>query len=374
MAKKQKPPVTAPPPALPTYGLAQPQAQRAAFTGFFLLMAVLAGMIVWPHLTAIIFAGILAGTFSPLQRFLVQRRQWLPHRAATVSCLLIVVVVFLPATYVLVRLTHEVAAAYRVAQAPETTAMLGEYLFGEGRVAAAGERIFAFFLPDQPYNAATVQTIFLDAAQQLSGSVLALLNAMVGNLFAFLYQFMVMLLVVFGLLAYGGDLRQFIAGMSPLPSRDMETILGRFNEMNYVTLVCNFIGGVIQGGLAGISFALAGVPSPLLWTVVMVVLAFIPLVGISFISVPAALYLLATGQTGAALGVFVWCAAVALITENWFKPLFMGNRVRLNSLLILLSILGGMSAFGMAGIFYGPLIVLLFLTAAEFVRRAYART
>ena len=374
--KNRKPaPAQAPgqsPAATPAAAAAgNPLAHRVAFTGFFLLMAVLAGMLAWPYLTAIIFAGILAGTFAPLQRFLTMRRGWLRHRAATVICLLIILVIFLPSTYILVRLTQEVAAVYRMAQSPETTQALRNLLFGEGRLALATERVFGFFLPDQPYTPDSVQGMFLDAAQRLSGSTLALLNAMVGNLFAFLLQFAVMLLVVYGLLVYGRDLRQFVAGLSPLPSADMATILDRFNEMNYATLVCNFLGGIIQGGLAGACFALAGIPSSLLWTVVMVVLAFIPLVGISVVFVPAALYLLAAGKTGAALGVFVWCAAVAFLTENWFKPIFMGERVRLNSLLILLSIVGGMGAFGMAGIFYGPLIVLLFLTAAEFVRRAY---
>lgn len=366
-------PATPPVPAKPAAVVGGKQlAHRVAFSGFFLLMALLVGMLAWPHLTAIIFAGILAGTFHPLLRYLVERRGWLRTRAANIICLLIIVVVFLPASYILVRLTHEIAAVYRLAQAPETTQMLRELLFGEGRLALAAERIFNFFLPDQPYNALSVQAMFLDAAKRLSGLSLALLNAMVGNLFEFFFQFVVMLLLVYGLLVYGPDLRHFLSELSPLPATDMEIILDRFNEMNYVTLVCNFLGGIIQGGLAGLCFALAGIPSSLLWTVVMVVLAFIPLIGISVVYIPAALYLLAIGQAGAAAGVFVWCTAVALVTENWFKPIFMGERVRLNSLLILLSILGGMSAFGMAGIFYGPLIVLLFLTAADFFRRAYS--
>lgn len=345
-------------------------ARRVAFTGFFFFMAALAGMLAWPHLTAIIFAGILGGTFAPLQKYLVRKRRWDKERAAILVCLVVIAVIVLPSTYILVRLADEITAAYHVVQAPETMQSLRDHLFGEGRIAATAERVFRFFHPDDPYNPETVQAILEEIARTLSGSAIELLNSVIGNLFEFLYQFTVMILVVFGFLAYGEDLKRFLTGLSPLPSRDMETILGRFNEMNYVTLVCNFIGGLIQGGLAGIAFALAGVPSPLLWTVVMVILAFIPLVGISFVSVPATIYLLAIGRTLPAIVLLLWCVAVGFLTENWFKPIFMGNRVRLNSLLVLLSILGGMSAFGFAGIFYGPLIVLLFLTASDFVRRA----
>jgi len=141
--------------------------------------------------------------------------------------------------------------------------------------------------------------------------------------------------------------------------------------MNYITLVFNGICGIIQGVLAAVGFWIVGIQSLLLWTVLMILLAFIPLLGISLIYIPACIYLLIMGKYFYAAFLFIYCTLVALLTENWFKPAFMGKHVEMNSLLVFFSIIGGMSVFGMAGIFYGPLVISLFLTMAKLYKRKY---
>jgi predicted PurR-regulated permease PerM len=143
--------------------------------------------------------------------------------------------------------------------------------------------------------------------------------------------------------------------------------------MNSVTLIGNGVGGVIQGGLAGIAFAICGFQSVFMWSVIMVILAFIPLVGISIIYIPACIYLFITGSVASAISLFVFCSLVAFITENWFKPKYMGGQVKINSILVLLFILGGMGAWGMAGIFYGPVICVVFMTMVEIYHQKYAK-
>lgn len=349
-----------------------PLVHRVVFTALFLFMFALIGMLASGYLTAIIFAGILAGSFHPLLRRMIENWGWPRKWAAPVLCLVIVLSVFLPCVYILVRLTQEVVSVYRLVQSPETEKLLREALFGGGTVSDIGREVFQFIFPDRPYNVEGVQSMVFDFAKRLSGSALSLVNSIVGNMLNFGFQFLIMVLLIYGFFLYGPDLRRFLSQLSPLPSDDEALILRKFNEMNYVTLVCNGIGGIIQGVLAGVAFGIAGVASPLLWSVVMIVMAFIPLVGISFVYVPATLYLLAVGKVWTAISLFVWCSAVAFLTENWFKPMFMGNRVQINSLLVLFSIVGGMTAFGMAGIFYGPLIVFIFLTTADLYNRKYA--
>ena len=143
--------------------------------------------------------------------------------------------------------------------------------------------------------------------------------------------------------------------------------------MNYVTIVCNGLGGIIQGVLAGIGFWIAGIPSIILWTVVMTFLAFIPLLGISIVYVPAVIYIFLKGKTAAAVILFIYCTAVALIVENWFKPRFIGQRIKINSLFVLFCIIGGMSYFGIPGIFYGPIIGIVFLTLVELYHAHYLK-
>ena len=146
----------------------------------------------------------------------------------------------------------------------------------------------------------------------------------------------------------------------------------KFNQMNFVTLVCNGLGGLIQGILAGIGFWFAGIKLIVLWTTIMIILAFIPLLGISIIYIPACIYLAVTGKTITSIALFIYCTLVALVTENWFKPLFIGKRIEISPLLVLFTIIGGMSVFGVGGIFYGPVIAILFLTMVELYHSFYS--
>jgi predicted PurR-regulated permease PerM len=64
---------------------------------------------------------------------------------------------------------------------------------------------------------------------------------------------------------------------------------------------------------------------------------------------------------------------VALIIENWFKPWFIGQRIKINSLFVLFCIIGGISYFGIPGIFYGPIIGIVFLTLVDLYHAHYLK-
>ena len=145
----------------------------------------------------------------------------------------------------------------------------------------------------------------------------------------------------------------------------------KFNQMNFVTLVGNGIGGLIQGTLAGMALWMAGIESIFLWTTAMVILAFIPMVGMSVIYVPAGIYLWFSGKITEAIAVLTFCTLVAFWVEQWFKPKFVGKRVAMHSVLVFLAILGGMTVFGFLGIFYGPLIMSIFLTFVDLYKKRY---
>ena len=347
--------------------------QYIFFILMFLVMIFLMGLLIRPYISPLIFGLILAGSFYPLMEFGIRKLKWNRALVAALTCGAIVLLVFLPSIYIAVRLTQEIIAVYAKIQKAFDGAALQETFFGDGYIAALSRRGFEFIFADKEYNVKTVQTILMSGVKSAGGYALKTLNAWLSNTFAFLFQFAVMLLIIFAIFLEGPTLKKFILDLSPLPDEDEELIMKKFNEINYVTLVTNAVGGVLQGGLAGIGFAFAGLGSPLLWTVLMTVLAFIPLLGISVVYVPASLYLAITGEFLKAGLLFSFCTFVALGAEYWFKPLFMGNRAQINSLLVFFSILGGMSAFGMAGIFYGPLIVAIFMTFVSLYQEKYAR-
>jgi predicted PurR-regulated permease PerM len=196
-------------------------------------------------------------------------------------------------------------------------------------------------------------------------------SAFGSNVLKFLVNFVFMLLVIFFLLIDGKKLIAFLVELSPLPDDQDRKLMLKFHEMASVVLVVNGISGLIQGILGGAVFAIFGLSSPFLWGSIMAILAFFPIVGISVVFIPASVYLFLKGRIGAGIFFFVFYLIVSFVIEYAVKPKLVGNRVQIHTLLVFVAVLGGLKAFGILGIIYGPLVVTAFLTLTDIYRSSY---
>lgn len=322
----------------------------------------------WPFLSSIIFAGILAGSFTPLMR-VIDSRLHLPKWSAIIVCLVIILAIFLPSIFIVIKLSEEALILYQsisklLLESDWEKMILGFQSFPEV-VRKAIE------MADLQLNANSIKGVLLDTSKEISTGVINVLNSWIANIFSFFLRFIIMIIVIYTLLVDGTKIKAFMFSFLPLPEDEVTLVIDRFNQINYVTLIGNGMGAIIQGLLAGIGFWMAGVESITLWTTVMIVMAFIPLVGISIVYVPACLFFLITGETFIAIVLFSYCTLVSLVVENWFKPKFVGTHTKIHSTVIFLSIIGGMTAFGVPGIFYGPLIISIFLTFVDLYHKRY---
>ncbi|MCP4756587.1 MAG: AI-2E family transporter [Proteobacteria bacterium] len=338
------------------------------FFFFYLVLVGLIGVMLWPFITAIIFAGILAGSFNPVTDFF-DRRLKRRKLSAVLVCLIIILAIVLPSVFIVIRLLEEALMLFQTINNYLTDEELESLLFGVKYFDEILQDLF--LMADMEFSVESVKGLLLDATKSASSTIFDFLNSLIGNIVSFVIDFLIMMVVIFSLLVNGSRFKEFLLAFSPLPDDEEELVFERFVQINYVTLVGNGIGGLIQGGLAGIGFWMAGLQSIALWTTMMVILAFIPLVGIIIVYLPACIYLIIIGNSISAVVLFIYCSLVALVVENWFKPKFVGNRVKINSTLVFLSILGGLSVFGVAGIFYGPLIISIFLTFVELYHQRY---
>jgi predicted PurR-regulated permease PerM len=198
-------------------------------------------------------------------------------------------------------------------------------------------------------------------------------RSMTANIFNFVVNFFFMLLIVFYLLIDNQRLGSFIVGLSPLPDDQDEKLILKFKDMASAILLGNGLGGLIQGTLGGIVFAFFGFRSPFLWGVIMALLAFLPIVGVGAVFLPAALYLILQGRLAAGIFFIVFYAVLSGGIEYLFKPKLVGKRVQMHTLLVFLSIIGGLKLFGILGIIYGPLVVTAFLTLTDIYKSSYQR-
>jgi predicted PurR-regulated permease PerM len=111
-----------------------------------------------------------------------------------------------------------------------------------------------------------------------------------------------------------------------------------------------------QGVLAGLGYWVAGVQAPVMWGAITALVSLIPFVGpIVWLSLAAGL--LIQGQTAAAIGLFLWGALVVSWVDNLIRPLVISGPTRIPFLLVFLGVLGGVNAFGLIGLFLGPVIL-----------------
>jgi predicted PurR-regulated permease PerM len=145
-------------------------------------------------------------------------------------------------------------------------------------------------------------------------------------------------------------------------------MFGRIADTVYATVYGTLAVAALQGFLCGLMFWWLGLPLPLLWGVVMALLALVPVLGVFVIWIPAAIFLALEGSWGKALILSLWGAIVAGNVDNLLRPILMGNRLKFHTIPVFISILGGMLLFGSSGLILGPVILTTVTTLLEFWR------
>lgn len=336
-----------------------------------LFVASLAGLltVLWPFLADFVLAWMAAALCSPLQRRLRTRWPGRPRAVAGVLTAVVAVVVLIPVGFVGLSLSAEAAALYTSSLQVLSVQQLNAALFGDGwlalRLRDAASALGASWTPE----------LLLGWIGQASGAVASLVsakvNAVLSNLLAAAMHFVLMLLIAFVSFTDGERLLRYVLATSPLDDDDEALLIQAFRDVAHAIFVGNGLGSLIQGVLGGIAFAVAGLPSPVLWGTVMTVFAFLPLVGISLVTLPATLVLVVQERYLAAALFLLFNALQGLFVENVVKTRLIGSHMRVHDLLIFLSIVGGLAQFGVLGLIYGPLLVALFTTLAELYHHRY---
>lgn len=196
-------------------------------------------------------------------------------------------------------------------------------------------------------------------------------GAVLSNIVGMTIHLLTVLVMVFYIRVDGERLRRFLYALSPLPDHEDALLEETFRRVARGVVVGQGLGSAIQGLLGGLSFWIAGVASPILWGSIMGVAAFLPLLGVTFVAIPAGIWLYLSGKPIMAISVIVFNVVQGTIIDNVAKTKLIGSSMRMHDLLVFLSMLGGIAAFGIMGLLYGPLIAMLFITLNDLYRKVY---
>ncbi len=346
--------------------------QRAAWIGLLSALAVcgfVVLMVLAPFFSVILLAVVASGLIRPSYRRLVAAVNGHKHTAAVLICVMLLVVLLVPLYLIAQEVSKEALGIYELSTTQLTEGRLRDMLEQrQDRIDQANRMLEPFGLTltiDRVYDLLATLGVRVGGFFYKSGVSLA------KGLVRFVFGFIFWVLILYYLLVDGRAFRTWIEDTVPLPVDEQHLVAHRFMDMASSLVVGNGVAAVIQGIAGGVAFFALGLHGAVLWGVVMAVFAFIPVVGISLVFVPFTVFLLFAGETSRALMLFVPLAVIATVVEYWLKPLLVGRRAQMHTLLVFLSLIGGAVVFGPVGLLLGPLMMTLFLTLAWIYRERY---
>jgi predicted PurR-regulated permease PerM len=168
-------------------------------------------------------------------------------------------------------------------------------------------------------------------------------------------------LTLMALFQHGHRLAEWLVRITPLEQAVTRQLGAVFSEFARNVVLAGIAAAVVQGIVAGIGYALAGVERVLLFALLTGVMAFVPVVGTAVAWIPVCLLLLFNHRPGAALFVAVWSLVLTGTIDNIVKPLVVRGKSDLPTLLVFLGVFGGLIAFGLIGLLVGPVLVAMLL-------------
>ena len=314
-----------------------------------------------PDCSAISFTVLL----FPIYKWL-NARLWKNRPLASLLCVLIFLFILLiPATILIWQIIKQIALTY---------AKIQPYL--EGLITRGSEsRIGQWFINSPLGNLfeikqlnwmAVLENVFQTTASW--GSQIARKTS--ESFFGTIVDLIIILFTMFYLFLDGERLIRTFRFLTPLRPEYKKIIFSRFSGVSSATIKGTIIIGLIQGIIGALTLLIFGIKSWLLWGIVMVVIAVIPLIGPPIILIPAGIVKLIGGEIWQGIGILLMSFLVVSSVDNFLRPRLVGHEAHVHDLLIFFSTLGGLGLFGIWGFIIGPALAGLTMAALEIFRRS----
>ena len=320
------------------------------FYGLVLLLAYLVFRVFEPFLVPLGWAIVLVVVFYPLHARL--EKSWGRTRAAAASTAGATLILIVPALLVMTLFVRQGIEAARGIQHGVT----------EGRLPWISQawkwlNQQAGASPGPAGDHADLPTLVRQAAERVAEYLAGQVGPALRYTIVFFFNLFVTLFALFYLFRDAGGI---VAGMRralPFEEAHRDKVIHEARELIFASVTTSLIIAVVQGLLGGAAFAIVGLGAPVFWGVMMGFFSLLPVVGAWPVWLPAAIWLVSTGRWGRAIVVVAICAVFGGIVDSFLRPVLLAGRARLSGLLVFISVLGGISVFGMLGIVLGPIVV-----------------
>jgi predicted PurR-regulated permease PerM len=325
-------------------GIARERVATLLFYGTVLLIAYLLYLISQPFFVPLAWAAILAAVFqAPYKQM---ERLWGKTAAASFSTAVVTVVIIVPVLLVMTAFVQQATvAASRVD--------LSVHSQGFGRLErlweAAQAQRFGANLPD-------LEDVVRQVTTWIAGVVAGQAGAFVRNVVVIVVDLVVTLFAVFFFFRDGDAIMAAVRRAMPFEADQSDRMISQAGELIQASVAAGISVAVVQGALGGIMFALLDIGQGVFWAVVMGFFALLP-IGSGIVWAPVGIWLLLSGSVGKGIIVLAVGAGIIGLVDNVLRPALLSGRTQMNGLLVFVSLLGGISAFGFLGLVIGPVIM-----------------
>jgi len=315
------------------------------FYGIVAILAYFAFLIFQPFLPALCWAIIIAVVSYPAYVRLTHRFR--PTLAALICTAGVTLVLIVPALVIMAAFVRQGVQAVQHIQVQIATG----HFDWVNRVWLELQSRF----PDN--DTTSLGTVLSRYADNAAAYVAARLGTLLKNTALFLFHLSVTILAMFYLYRDGQSFMARIREVLPFESLHSERMINEARDLIFASVVSSLVAAAAHGILGGIAFGLAGITAPVFWGVMMGFFSLVPVVGSALIWAPAAISLIANGHLTAGILVAVFCSVVVGLVDNLLRPWVISGRAEMGGLVVFISVLGGISVFGLLGVVVGPIIV-----------------
>ncbi|MFZ0035850.1 MAG: AI-2E family transporter [Candidatus Acidiferrales bacterium] len=315
------------------------------FYGFVVALAYLVFRVIYPFLAPLVWAGVLVVVFFSWHQRI--EKPWGKTRAAAASTAIVTLMLVVPMILVsgaFVRQGLEMAHTIQRALAN------GQFDWANKTWQTLQDRFAA-------ESSSDLNTVVRDHAEEFARYLATELGVVLQHVVRFAFDLVVMILAMFYLFRDGADVMVRIRNVLPFETEHRERMIAEAHDLIFASVLSSLATAAMHALVGGVIFAAVGIHAPLFWGVMMGLCSILPVVGSSLVWVPAAISLFARGYTTRGIILVVVCAGVIAVVENILRPWLISGRAHLSGLVIFISVLGGISVFGILGVILGPIIV-----------------
>jgi predicted PurR-regulated permease PerM len=326
----------------------------ALFYGIVVVLAYLVYLVFAPFLVPLAWAAVLVVVSYPVYAQL--SRRWGSTGAALATTAGVTLILIVPT---LLAMAAFVRQAVDAVQSIQVSVAAGHYSW-----------IGNLWLRLQQRYPSVIPSDFSDVLHRYAEEAAAYVGERLGTVLRhtaeFLFHLSVTVLAMFYLYRDGDSIVARLREILPFEEEHRERMVQETRDLIFASVTSTLAAAAAHGVLGGAAFAVAGIRAPVFWGVMMGFFSLVPVVGSALIWGPIAISLMIGGHVGWGIFLVIVCSVIVGLVDNFIRPWLISGRAQMGGLVVFISVLGGISVFGMLGVVLGPIVVAMAASLLDF--------